>query len=600
MATTAKKKTAQAVFQEKTESLMNGVAYWAAFYRCNPQRFAADYLNIQLKLFQKILIYVMIISTHFAYFAARGQGKTWLVALYCVIRCILFPGSKIIIASFRKEQALEVIQKIDEDFLKLHGWGSANLRAEISYISTSVNNARCDFKNGSWIKIAVASDSARHNRANIIIVDEFRLVPKTIVDTILKKFLTAPRQPGYLSLPEYKGKEEYEERNCEMYMTSAYYKEHWCYRKAQSFFVNMLDETKKYFCVGLPYQISIKEGLLSRAQVQDEMSEEDFDPTTWMMEMECLFQGESEGAFFKYDDITPRRKIKKAFYPLKIYQNHNIAIPELEPNEERVLSLDVALMSSKRRDNDAAALTIGRAYPTENFEYTDNIVYQETHEGLTTDELGLITMRMFYLYHCTQLVIDCAGAGIGVFDYIIKDQYDPEYGCTYPGLTCCNNDEMAERCKIKGAEKRIWAIKANQDFNSRAATSLRNGLQTGRVNLLVNEFECEDSIKQIRGFKQMTPVEQAMLKTPYIQTSFMINEMVNLESTITNNVVKLKERTGMRKDRYSSLMMQYYVVQQLGLKMRPNVESTEKMVQKLTSFIRPSARVSKRKEAVRA
>lgn len=72
MAATAKKKSAQQVFQEKTERMMNGVAYWGAFYRCNPQRFVADYLNIQLKLFQKILIYMMIVSTHFAYFASRG------------------------------------------------------------------------------------------------------------------------------------------------------------------------------------------------------------------------------------------------------------------------------------------------------------------------------------------------------------------------------------------------------------------------------------------------------------------------------------------------------------------------------------------------
>lgn len=302
--------------------------------------------------------------------------------------------------------------------------------------------------------------------------------------------------------------------------------------------------------------------------------------------------GESEGAFFKYDDITPRRRIKKAFYPLEIYKAHKVSMPELEPNEERVLSVDVALMSSKNRNNDAAALTIGRAFPTENYEYTNNVVYQETHEGLTTDELGLITMRMFYQYKCTQLVLDAAGAGIGVFDYIIKDQYDPEYGCTYAALSCCNNDEMAERCKVKGAAKLVWAIKANQEFNSKAATALRTGLQTGRINLLVNEFECEDAIKQVRGYKQMTPVEQASLKIPYIQTSFMINEMVNLESTITNNVVKLKEKSGMRKDRYSSLMMQYYVVQQLGLKLKPNAESTEKLVQKLARFIRPSARVA--------
>lgn len=70
-----KRKSVQEVFQEKSERLMNGVAYWAAFYRKNPQRLVADYLNIQLRLFQKILIYCMIVSTHFAYFASRGQGE---------------------------------------------------------------------------------------------------------------------------------------------------------------------------------------------------------------------------------------------------------------------------------------------------------------------------------------------------------------------------------------------------------------------------------------------------------------------------------------------------------------------------------------------
>lgn len=586
-----RRKSTQEVYQEKSDKMMNGVAYWAAFYRKNPQRFVKDYLNISLKLFQKILIYMMIVSTHFAYFAARGQGKTWLVALYCVVRCILFPGSKIIIASFRKEQSLEVIQKIEEDFLKLHSWGSANLKAEIPYISTSVNKPLVSFSNGSWIKTAVASDSARHNRANIVIVDEFRLVPKVIIDTILKKFLTAPRQPGFLSLPEYKDKEEYQERNCEMYMTSAYYKEHWCYRKAQSYFINMLDDTKKYFCVGLPYQLSIKEGLLSRAQVQDEMSEEDFDPVTWSMEMDCLFQGEADGAFFKYDDISPRRKIKKAFYPLSIYKNHNMSIPDLDFGEERVLGVDVALVSSKKNNNDAAALTIGRSFVTEDYEYTDNIVYQETHEGLTTDELGLITMRMYYQYHCTAIALDCRGPGVGIFDFLIKDQYDPEYGCTYRALTACNDEVMAERCKIKGATPCIWCISATAEFNSKAATALRTGFQTGRITLLVNEYEAEDIIKQVRGYKNMTATEQAAFKIPYVQTSFMINELVNLEYTILNNNVKLKEKSGMRKDRYSSLQMQYFVVQQLGLKLRPNVESTESMIRKLVSHIRPSQRL---------
>lgn len=580
-----KKKTLQDVYQEKSERLMEGIAYWGAFYRKNPQRFVKDYLNIFLKTYQKILIYMMIVSTNFMYIASRGSGKTWLVSLYCVVRCILYPGTKICIASARKEQAIECIQKIEEDFLKNYGWGSVNLRTEISYISSSVNKPIVEFRNGSWIKCVVSSDSARHNRANIIVIDEFRMVDLNIINTVLRKFLTSPRQPGYLNNPEYK---HLEERNCELYMSSAWYKQHWSYRKLQSYFVNMLDDTKKYFCLGLPYQLAIKEGLLSRAQVEDEMSEEDFDPISWSMEMGAEWYGDSEGSYFKFDDIAPRRKIKTSFYPLNIYKTHNIKLPELATNERRILSVDVALMASKKHNNDAACLTIGSAIQTDNYEYTANIVYQETHEGLTTDELGLIVMRMYYQYNCTDCAVDTQGQGIGVYDFIIKDQYDPEYGVTYNALTCCNDEAMAERCKIRNAEKVVWSIKANADFNSKAATSLRVALQNGKINLLVNEFECEDSVKKIRGYNKMTPTEQAMLKMPYIQTSFMINELVNLEYSIKGTNVKIQEKPGMRKDRFSSLEYLWYVVQQLNIKARPANEDTMELLQKLT--IRPAKR----------
>ena len=67
-------KTIKEVYKDKSERLMEGVGYWASYYRKNPQRFVAEYLNIQLKLFQKILIYMMMVSTNFMYIASRGSG----------------------------------------------------------------------------------------------------------------------------------------------------------------------------------------------------------------------------------------------------------------------------------------------------------------------------------------------------------------------------------------------------------------------------------------------------------------------------------------------------------------------------------------------
>lgn len=571
----AKAKTAKSIktiYKEKSERLMEGVAYWASFYRKNPQRFAKDYLNMTLKPFQKILIYCMMMATNLVFIASRGLGKTWLVSLYMVIRCILYPGTKIIVASGFKAQSLEIIQKIKDDFMKNYGWGSTNLCFEIEYISDTVNKAECIFKNGSFIRIVTASDSARHNRANVIFVDEYRMVDKSIVETVLKKFLTAPRQPGYLNKPEYS---HLIERNVQIYASSAFYASHWCFERFKSYFANMLDDNKKYFCVDLPYQIAIKENLLSREQVEDEMSEVDFDPISWEMEMCGVFLGSNGDEFFKYNDVANRRKIKTAFYPLEIYKNHHISIPELMYHERRILSVDVALLSSKKNSNDASALWINSAIPTDNNDLISNFVYAESHEGLTTDELGLIIMRTFYQYKCTDLVLDTRNAGVSVYDFLIKPQYDPEYGVTYDAMTSINDSTYAERCKIKGANKVIWCINATADFNSSAAQLLRAGFLNGNINLLRTEVDIEDELKKIRGYKQFTKREQDLLRLPYVQTTLLINELINLEHETKGVNIRVYERSGMRKDRYSSIMMNYKICLDLAIKQRPKKDESK-------------------------
>lgn len=66
------KKTDKEIANDKVRRRMKVVAKRAAFYRENPQRFVKDYLNIRLKLFQKILIYAMMHNEYFMYIASRG------------------------------------------------------------------------------------------------------------------------------------------------------------------------------------------------------------------------------------------------------------------------------------------------------------------------------------------------------------------------------------------------------------------------------------------------------------------------------------------------------------------------------------------------
>lgn len=304
------------------------------------------------------------------------------------------------------KQANEVLEKVENIFMKQNGWGSENLKAEISECKVGQNDSRIVFRNGSYIKTATATDNARSKRANILVVDECRMVKLNVINTVLRKFLTAPRQPGYMKYKKYR---HLQEPNKEIYMSSAYYRDHWFYDKAKDYAVNMLDDSKRYFICALPYQVSVKEGLLSPQKVQDEMTETTSDEISNIMEWEAIFYGDEDGSFFSFDDISSRRRLKNPMYPPSIMKNKTYSIPELKENERRILSVDVALMASSKHNNDASAIIVNSATPTRGGSYIANIVWMENHEGLNADELALIVRRLFDVYKCTDLALDCSG-----------------------------------------------------------------------------------------------------------------------------------------------------------------------------------------------
>lgn len=539
----------------KTERLMEGIGTWASFYRSNPHRFTKDYLGIQLKIFQMILIFMMNHSFYFMYIASRGQGKTFITSIYCCVRCILWPETKIVVASGNMKQAREVIEKID-DLRK----NSPNLAREISELSTSTNDSKVEFHNGSWIKVVASNQGARSKRANILVADEFRMIDLDIINKVLRKFLTAPRHPKYLNKPEYA---HLQERNKEVYLSSAWYQFHWSWSKFKSFYSSMTN-MKNYFVCGLPYQLAIKEGLLMKDQVLDEMSEDDFDPVSFEIEMECMFFGESEKAFFKYDDLDKNRTIEKVLYPKEYY--HSIKDKSFQyigkkNNEIRLLSCDIAGMAGK--ENDASVYTVFRLLQNSRG-YERQVVYMESIVGGHTTTQAIRIRQLFDDFDCDYLVLDTQSVGLGVYDQLVIPLTDRERNIEYEAWTCINDEKMAERCQYSDAPKKIYSIKGNQTLNSECAFNLRDGLRKGKVKLPVSELVGRSYLKDLRGYENLLPEDQAKYESVYIQTTALVNEMINLEGEMTNNgLIKLKEPSSKRKDRYSSVSYGNYIATQL-------------------------------------
>lgn len=548
------------------DKVMNGAAYWGSYYRYNPDKFANDYLHLKLKTFQKILLIMMFWSTTFVLIACRGLGKTFLSAIYCVTRCILYPGTKVCIASGTRGQAINVLEKILYELKPM----SPELCAEINDKDTKINstNAQISFHNTSMIKVVTASDSARGNRCHVLLLDEFRLISKDTIDTVLRKFLTLRRMPRYEALTEEERLAEYnKEKNLTMYLSSAFYKDNWSFRKCLDTLRAMVDPSRKQFVCGFPYQLSIREGLLDPETVADEMSESDFSEIKFGMEMSALFYGSDDGAFFDFDSISKNRKIKYPSLPDRLASkvgSSALRIPQKQPGEKRLVSVDVALMSSRKNKNDASGIFINQLLPTKTGRFINNIIYTDSNEGLRTDDQALVVRKLYEEYQCDYIVLDTNGLGLGVYDCLAKDITDPETGEIYPALSCCNDTEMALRCASPNADKVIWSVKASEKFNSDMAYLLREAFRSGRIRLLVSEYDADEFLSDLKGYQSLTPAEKMQLQLPYIYTSLLIDEMINLQYKETGGKnIKIFERSGMRKDRYSSLGYNYYVAIQL-------------------------------------
>lgn len=84
-------------------------------------------------------------------------GKSFITAIFVCCRAILYPGSKIIVASGNKDQAGLIITEKIEDLRRDY----PALAKEIKKIQNNKDNVKCIFKNGSVITAIASNDGAR-------------------------------------------------------------------------------------------------------------------------------------------------------------------------------------------------------------------------------------------------------------------------------------------------------------------------------------------------------------------------------------------------------------------------------------------------------
>ena len=191
--------------------------------------------------------------------------------------------------------------------------------------------------------------------------------------------------------------------------------------------------------------------------------------------------------------------------------------------------------------------------------------------------------KLFDEFEADYLVIDAKGNGLPIVDLIMGDLYDKDAGRMYGALGCCNNEEIHARCVYKNAPKVIWAILGTEVFNSQCALLLREAFRNGTIRLLQSDYDCKDSLSLLSGYNKLTIEDKQDFQLPYMHVSLLVNELINLqaEQKSTTSTVRVYEKSGMRKDRYSSLAYNIYVSKEIEREMakpRNNMDTLASML----------------------
>lgn len=544
------------------EKKFRNVIDWITFYRRNLHRFALHYLGLKLYLYQAYMLFKINNASESVVVAARTAAKSFVIAIFACCKAILYPNSQIVIASATKKQAELIIkEKIEKELMP----ASPNLRKEIRAIYSNSKDTYVDFYNGSTITVVVANDNARGHRSTLMIYEEFRMIKKFIIDSVLSPFQHV-RNTDYKDMPEYSHLPS--EESSSVFISSAWYRHHWMWQTVLDAGKRFAEGDKGAFFMALDYCIPLYHKIKTKKQLIE--LKRRLDPVTWKIECENVMIGENAHSFFTYDLFDKNQKLKRPMYPRTIEEvmlkKKGAYVLPHQDGEVRILAVDMAFIDKSGNDNSIFSvirLLPERVAVSEGMSlYRKQVSYIESIHGGDTANQAMRIKRLFYDMECDYCVLDTRNGGISVYDMLARVMWDEESQTEYKPWTCMNDDNISDRVRSEGAEKVLFAVNATQRLNSEIAMLTRRELAEGRVDILIPHSQAlDDVLPSIKEYKSSIDLDdQLFYEKPYLETQAFINESIDLiyEKIPDTGIIKISEQGTKTKDRYTSVSYGLY------------------------------------------
>lgn len=522
------------------------IAYWRVY----PDRLVDYYLslgnpyNFKFIFYQRLFLRALFRHKYVYATFVRAWSKSFMSVMALMLKAILYPGAKLFTVAGGKQQSAEILSGKVLEICKLIPamereiiWDTRGTRARTAQTKDSVIYT---FKNGSTLENVAASEKTRGRRFNSGLMEECVGIDQDILNEVLIPTLNVDRIVQGQSDPD-------EQLNkSQIFVTTAGYKNTYSYEKLIECLCRSVVRPKDAIVLGGSWRVPVIFGLLDKNFVRDLKMDGTFNEDSFEREYESKWTGDIESAFFNSERFDKNRRINQ---PEWKYSNRT------SKDGYYIMGVDVG------RFGCTTEVVIIKVTPGAGDIPRKRIVniysFDEEHFGLQSLKLK----RLFQQYKCRVAVIDGNGLGAGLVDMLTMDTIDPDTGETLYNWGVMNDDDNKYR-NMKTEDTitdAMYIMKANQVLNSEMYAYCQSEINAGRVIFLVDESIAKNKLMSQAQGKKMSQSQRADYLMPFVQTSILKDQMLNLITDNDGAHIILKQASKkIKKDKFSALIYGLY------------------------------------------
>ena len=534
--------------EERVNAIIPVAREYISFWREYPDIFV-EFLcgnnpnNFKLYFYQRVFLRA-VMRHRYAYATfPRAYSKSFLSVLVLMLRCILYPGSHLFVTTGGKEQAAGILKEKQEELCKLIPGLQNELDLSRGKTKTSKDNIELLFKNGSKLDIMAARQSSRGKRATGGLMEECILIDQTLLNEVIIPTMNVDRR-----LASGERIESETVNKSQIYVTTAGWKNSFAYQKLMQLLIQEIIDPSEAVVLGGTWRVPVMEKLLKKSFIEELKLDGTYNDASFAREYESEWSGDAENAYFSAERFDKHRQLLQPEYE---FSNRSAK------NAYYVISVDVG------RKGCTSEVCVIKVTPQVQGTSLKSLVMLYSYEDEHFENQAIYLKKLFYKYKARTLVIDANGLGIGLVDYMVKAQIDPESGEVLPDFGVINDDEGFYKKFRTGSTEldAMYLVKANAPINTEAYVYCQGQMNSGKIKFLIDEQQAKVKLMATKKGQEMDAAKRAIELQPFTLTTILREQMLNLvEENEGVNIILKRVSRSVPKDRFSAFIYGLYYI----------------------------------------